>query len=115
MVAVSLAHADFGRVSLRFRDDGDALSVSMSSADPGFARAVHAAPAPEPLPAVASKDAAPQDTAARRDGSPASGGQPGNGSAGQHGNAPGSRQPARASSAQRGDDTAKADQSDIFA
>lgn len=42
-VAVSLAHADFGPVALRFRHDGDALAVTMSSADPGFVPAVAAA------------------------------------------------------------------------
>ena len=44
-VAVSLAHADFGPVALRFRHDGDALAVTMASADPGFAPAVAAATA----------------------------------------------------------------------
>ena len=42
-VSVSLAHADFGPVALRFRHDGDTLAVTMASADPGFARAVSAA------------------------------------------------------------------------
>lgn len=42
-VSVSLAHADFGPVSLRFRHDGDALAVTMASVDPGFAPAVSAA------------------------------------------------------------------------
>ncbi|WP_157083277.1 hypothetical protein [Novosphingobium lentum] len=41
-VSVSLAHAEFGAVSLRFRHDDDGLSVAMASADPGFARAVAA-------------------------------------------------------------------------
>ncbi len=41
-VRVSLAHADFGRVSMRFDRDDAGMSVSMSSADPGFARAVAA-------------------------------------------------------------------------
>jgi Meckel syndrome type 1 protein len=42
-VSVSLAHADFGPVALRFRHDGEALAVTMASADPGFAPAVSAA------------------------------------------------------------------------
>jgi hypothetical protein len=46
-VAVSLAHSDFGPVALRFRHDGDALAVTMASADPGFAPAVSAAAAAE--------------------------------------------------------------------
>ncbi|MBA4354297.1 MAG: hypothetical protein C0409_06350 [Novosphingobium sp.] len=41
-VRVSVAHADFGRVSMRFEQDDMGLSVAMSSADPGFARAVTA-------------------------------------------------------------------------
>lgn len=39
---VSLAHADFGRVSMRFDQNDKGMQVSMSSADPGFARAVAA-------------------------------------------------------------------------
>ncbi len=42
-VRASVQHAEFGRVSLRFeQDDTGAMSVAMSSADPGFARAVTA-------------------------------------------------------------------------
>lgn len=41
-VRVSLAHGDFGRVSMRFERDDLGMSVAMSSADPGFARAVAA-------------------------------------------------------------------------
>lgn len=42
-VRVSVAHADFGRVSMRFDQDDKGMTVAMSSADPGFARAVSAA------------------------------------------------------------------------
>lgn len=41
-VSVAVAHADFGKVSLRFENGDNGLSVSMASADPGFARAVAA-------------------------------------------------------------------------
>lgn len=41
-VRVAVAHPDFGRVSMRFEQDDNGLSVAMSSADPGFARAVSA-------------------------------------------------------------------------
>lgn len=51
-VRVSVAHAEFGRVSMRFDQDDKGLSVAMSSADPGFARAV-----------TASNDAAQAQTA----------------------------------------------------
>jgi hypothetical protein len=43
-VAVSVAHADFGQVHLRFRQDDAGLSVAMASADPAFARAASAMP-----------------------------------------------------------------------
>ncbi len=39
-VDVAVMHADFGEVSLRFRQDASGLSVSMSNSDPEFARAV---------------------------------------------------------------------------
>lgn len=42
-VNVSVSHTEFGRVSLRFEADEDrGMTVAMSSADPGFARAVSA-------------------------------------------------------------------------
>ncbi|SMC57954.1 hypothetical protein [Novosphingobium sp. B1] len=42
-VSVSVSHTEFGRVSLRFEADEDrGMTVAMSSADPGFARAVSA-------------------------------------------------------------------------
>lgn len=42
-VAAAISHADFGEVSIRFEHRGDALSVSLSNADPDFTRAVQAA------------------------------------------------------------------------
>lgn len=42
-VRAAVQHSDFGRVSLSFRADDARLSVSMASADPGFAPAVQAA------------------------------------------------------------------------
>ncbi|WP_338466866.1 hypothetical protein RXV95_15200 [Novosphingobium sp. ZN18A2] len=47
-VRISLDHAEFGAVSLKFRHEGDALSVQMASTDPGFARAVAATHAADP-------------------------------------------------------------------
>lgn len=59
-VTIALAHAEFGKVELRFGNDPDGLSVAMSSADPDFARAVQAAVPP----ATASTDAgSPQSRA----------------------------------------------------
>jgi Meckel syndrome type 1 protein len=42
-VAATLAHSTFGRVDLEFRQKDDGLTVTMASADPGFAPAVLAA------------------------------------------------------------------------
>lgn len=39
----SIQHAEFGRVALQIRQDGDNLSVAMASSDPGFAPAAQAA------------------------------------------------------------------------
>jgi hypothetical protein len=41
-VLAAISHSEFGQVSLRFDQDANGLSVSMSSADPDFARAVQA-------------------------------------------------------------------------
>lgn len=41
-LSIAVTNTDFGRVSLRFETGADALSVTMSSADPGFVRAVNA-------------------------------------------------------------------------
>jgi len=56
-VDAAIAHAEFGQVSLRFEQDGGALSVSLASPDPDFARAVQAA-------APAAQQGASQDNAA---------------------------------------------------
>ena len=42
-VAATLAHGTFGRIDLQFRQKDDGLTVTMASADPGFAPAVLAA------------------------------------------------------------------------
>lgn len=42
-VQTSIQHAEFGRVALQIRQDGDNLSVAMASSDPGFAPAAQAA------------------------------------------------------------------------
>ncbi|MBN8485558.1 MAG: hypothetical protein J0L50_12370 [Sphingomonadales bacterium] len=55
-VAVSVAHQDFGQIRLRFRSEDNVLSVAMTSADPGFARAAAAAPLPV-MPGSASDQA----------------------------------------------------------
>lgn len=45
-VSVTVAHQEFGPVRLHFRPDETGLSVALTSADPEFARAAAAAPAP---------------------------------------------------------------------
>lgn len=50
-VTASVDHAEFGRITLRFDADQDrGMSVALSSADPGFARAVTAASEPARTP-----------------------------------------------------------------
>lgn len=64
-VHASVRHAEFGRVSLRFdRDEDNGLSVAMSSADPGFTRAVSAAAEASPTSAENAGQAARQHTTA---------------------------------------------------
>lgn len=46
--SVTVMHEDFGKVSLRFTHENGGLSVTMANNDPGFARAVNAAVAPDP-------------------------------------------------------------------
>lgn len=45
-VSITVSHQDFGAVRLHFRPEDAGLSVAMTSADPDFARAAAAAPAP---------------------------------------------------------------------
>ncbi|WP_408586365.1 hypothetical protein [Novosphingobium sp.] len=60
-VAVALTHAEFGKVSLRFRNEDDGLAVSMSSADPGFAPAVAAAGQAQAAPDLRQQPQPQQD------------------------------------------------------
>lgn len=68
-VAVSVAHADFGQVHLRFRQDEAGLSVAMASADPAFARAASAMP---PVLPVSDPQNAQLQPGQRQDSSAAS-------------------------------------------
>lgn len=45
--SLTVMHADFGRVSMHFAHDNGNLTVSLANNDPGFARAVNAAVAPD--------------------------------------------------------------------
>lgn len=74
-VSITVAHQDFGQVRLSFRPEDTGLSVAMSSADPGFARAAAAVPAPTLPSAVSDQPGSSQSQ--RSDSSPAqTGGQP---------------------------------------
>lgn len=70
VVRATLAHADFGAVSLNLRPQDTHIHVTLGSADPGFAPAVHAAAAAASL-AVSEhsprepQGAPPQDTQAQ--------------------------------------------------
>jgi len=64
-VATAVRHAEFGRVSLNFEQQDGKLSVSMASADPGFAPAAQAALAGQSL-ITAAADTASTDTASQR-------------------------------------------------
>ena len=78
---LTVAHAEFGPVELRFRHEERGVAVTLASADPDFARAAAAAPQPVmPLAAGAApqgetgQSAQPRDTSTSTAGS--SGGQP---------------------------------------
>lgn len=68
-VAVNVAHAEFGQVHLRFRQDDAGLSVAMTSADPAFARAASAMP---PVLPVSDAQAGQFQSGQRQDSSAAS-------------------------------------------
>ncbi|MBC2665950.1 flagellar hook-length control protein FliK [Novosphingobium flavum] len=68
-VSIALQHAEFGRVSLQFRQDEQGLSVAMSAADPAFAQAVQQA-----IPAAS---ASAENNSARQDNQSGQPGQPG--------------------------------------
>jgi len=66
-VAISVAHADFGQIHLRFRRDEAGLTVAMTSADPGFARAASAMPPVLPVSDLQSAQGQAGQFAARQD------------------------------------------------
>src|SRR5690606_32439371 len=45
--SLTVMHADFGQVSMHFAHDNGNLTVALANNDPGFARAVNAAVAPD--------------------------------------------------------------------
>ena len=73
-VSITLPHAEFGPVHLRFRQEDGALAVSMTSADPEFARAAALAPPPV-IPASESR-AAPGSASPSDNSANTSSGQP---------------------------------------
>lgn len=69
-VSISVAHAEFGQVHLRFRHDEAGVSVAMASADPAFARAASAMP---PVLPVSDPQSGQFQQGQRQDSSAASG------------------------------------------
>ena len=79
---LTVAHAEFGPVELRFRHDERGLAVSLASADPDFARVAAAATPPQvPLSTAQYGTAEPSQPGARGDGQSAAGQSATNGSA----------------------------------
>ncbi len=73
-VSITVSHQDFGQVRLSFRPEEAGFNVAISSADPGFARAAAALPAP--VLSLATSDQANMSQQQRNDGAPAqTGGQ----------------------------------------
>ena len=73
-VSITVTHQDFGQVRLSFRPEDTGLSVAMSSADPGFARAAAAVPAPA-LPSTVSDQTGPGQNQRSDSGAAQTGGQ----------------------------------------
>ena len=73
-VSITVAHQDFGPVRLNFWPEDSGLSIAMSSADPGFARAAAAAPAPV-LPVTSSEQAQLSQHQRSENGAAQAGGQ----------------------------------------
>ena len=81
---LTVAHADFGPVELRFRHEERGLAVSLASADPEFARVAAAATPPQlPLSSAQFGSAEPGQSNARSDGQPATNGSASSNSRGQ--------------------------------
>lgn len=77
-ISISLPHADFGRVQLHFRNEDGALAVSLTSADPDFARvAAQAAPPVLTVGDARSAEHSSGQSSARSDGQAASASQQG--------------------------------------
>lgn len=113
-VSITVAHQDFGPVRLHFRPDELGLSVSLTSADPDFARVAAAAPAPV-LPVQASEQAS---TAQQHRSDSAAQGSAQQGSAQSRGGSPDRRDDNRAPQAQtrpQSDPERKSQRSGIFA
>ena len=73
-VSITVSHQDFGPVRLSFRPEDTGLSVAISNADPGFARAAAALPAPV-LPVSSSEQASLGQQPRGDSGSAQTGGQ----------------------------------------
>jgi hypothetical protein len=82
--SLTVMHADFGQVSMHFAHDNGNLTVSLTNNDPGFARAVNAAVAPD-----GSMNADTQSQGDRRGDAAQNGAlRPSAGESGERGNQP---------------------------
>ena len=81
---LTVAHAEFGPIELRFRHDTHGIAVALTSADPDFARAAAAAP-PVSLPGITAglNASEPGSSASLRDTASAGGGTASNQGRGQ--------------------------------
>jgi hypothetical protein len=83
---LTVSHADFGAVQLRFRHEERGLAVSLASADPDFVRAAAAAPQPVmPTSASAGAHTETGQSAPQREPSASTAGSSGGQSRGQQG------------------------------
>ena len=82
---LTVAHAEFGPVELRFRHEERGLAVSLSSADPDFARAATAAPQVFVPPTTAAPSSEAGQGAPQRDGPATNAGSSGSQPRGQQG------------------------------
>ena len=113
---LTVAHAEFGPVELRFRHDERGLAVSLASADPDFARVAAAAPPPQLPSSIAQSGAAePGQAGGRGDSQAATNGSASSNPRGQQSDRRGDTAPQSNRHQRSAADDAAAPRSGIFA
>ena len=113
---LTVAHAEFGPVELRFRHDERGLAVSLASADPDFARVAAAAPLPQLPSSIAQSGAAePGQAGGRGDSQVAANGSASSNPRGQQSDRRGDTAPQSNRHQRSAADDAAAPRSGIFA